>query len=346
MTPRFKSLLTCLFLGATAAAGPGLAQSPPGEPPAQSASNPRLGELMRLVTAGDEAALLQHLQATAGDPALPAAEREQLLLDFTARLRALQPGAVGRATLDFLSGYEPRVMVPHEDHPVSMVPQFNIRAAATGLEHAWRRQEAAYAGAVLLAQDPTMLVQAYWLHDDPPVRLGLIQALAGASPGQLELVSFMALNGLEHEPELAALAGEAALRNGDTRALEQILRTGRGSTITPILRQAGTRLSPFQLERLLDAAIEQARPEIAALTMAELAPALIGQPTFEQRLLGLLGNAELGAAAALTLAAHPSDNTVSQLAELQAGDTAPLTAARARLALELMQIDRPVGVQP
>ena len=283
----------------------------------------RLDDLMRLVTAGDETRLLQLLRATTVDAGLPPAIREQVLHEFTVELRELPPGSVGHPVMEFLSGHEPQVMVPHEDHPDSHVPLFNLRAASAGVQHTWRRREASYAGFVLLAQDPALLVR---------------ESVAAATPAQLETISFLALNGLEQEPALTELAGTAALRNEDTRALEQVLRTGSGSGLTRLVRDTGARLDPDRLARLLASTLEQAPPETAALAIAEWSSALAAHPDTENRLLSLLGDPQLGSAAALALANHAADSTTARLLAVLESGQSPLAASRARLALELLQL--------
>ncbi len=335
---RYSPLIVLLPLLGGSALGDDKASTSPAEN--------RLAALEQLVRAGDDGKLLDLLQATASDGQIPVVNREQILFTFTQSLRQLPPGSIGPLTLTYLSNYESQAVVPHEDYPGSNVPLFNIRAATAGVQHGWRRQEARYAGAVLLAQDPAMLVQAYWLHADPPVRRGLLDALDGASPGQLEMISFMALNALEQEPEMAALAGTAALLNGDTRALEQVARTGSGSTVTEVLRRAGKTLAPGQIDRLLNGAIQNSRPEVAAVAIAELSPALQGQAKAEARLLRLLGDPKLGSSAALALATSPSDDTVSQLVELAESGDQTLSTSRARLALSLMRDRQASGVVP
>lgn len=313
----------------------------------QAALEATLDAVMQAVTAGDEQALLLRLREAAVDPQLSALERDQLLMGMISDLRGMPPGSIGPDTFTYLTDYPPQATMPHEESPLVPVPVHNIRAAASGLRNAWQRVESAYAGALLLTMDPAALVQAYGLHDEWPVRQGLLMALDSASHGQLEMISFLALQHIGHTPELAHLAGEAALRLGDARALEQLLRTGRGSTITSILRQAPGRLEPDQIGRLLDTAIAEAPPDIAAVAIAELSPALLGQADHADRLFSLLDHEKLGATAALTLASNPSDATIVRLGEItrKAGHSS-LSANRARLALELMRMGTDGGIQP
>lgn len=347
---RLLACLPALLITAPIAAqllpGSGGAQGSVSQGGAEVRAEHRLDELRRATLNDDQARLLALLRSTAEDAALPPARREQVLFDYVQQLRGLPPGAAGEQVMAFLGSYAPRVLIPHEDHPGASVPRFNIRAAAAGVEHAWRRQEASYAGAVLLARDPARLVQAYRLHADPAIRLGLLDALDNASAGALEAVAFMALDNIELEPELADLAGTAALHTGDARALEQLLRTGSGAAIPRILRAARDTFDDGQLARLLEVAIGEAGAETAALAIAKLTPALARHSGTRARLIGLLGDPALGSAAALALAADPSAGTLGELTEVLSADPASLAGRRARLALEVMQAGLPEQGDP
>lgn len=332
-----------MIVGLTLAAAGLLARAqaaaPANGPPTGVAPWTRVAErtesLLRVSLAGDDAAVLDLLRRTLDEPGWSRLEREEALYDFAVGLGNLPAGTPGPETLQFLFEYEPQEWVPHDDHPDALVPVFNVRAAVTGAEHRWRRREAAMAGAVLLTREPGELVQAYLLHDDPAVRAGLCDALDPAGPGTLEAVTFIALGQLGNFPELTGLAGAAALRAGDGRALEELLRKGDGAALTAVIRDSVTYLSASQLERLFDATLADAPPATAAMVIAELGPALRDTANFEPRLLALLGEAELGSAAALALAERPSPAALKTLAELAEQTENPLTAARARLALEL-----------
>jgi hypothetical protein len=338
--PRFP--LFCLL--AALLAVPVMAETAPESGAATrqaEAAAQRLDALRGATSAGDRGRLLELLNSTAADEALPLELREKVLFEYAQHLRSQPPGAVDANVMAFLGAYASRVLVPHEDHPGASVPRFNIRAAAAGVEHAWRRQEASYAGAVLLGRDPALLVQAFRLHADPPVRRGLLDAVDNASAGALEAIAFIALDHMGEEPQLAELVGTAALRTGDTRALEQLLRTGDGTAIPGILRSARETLDESQLATLLEVAIAEASPGITALAIAELAPAVAQRADTRAQLLHLLGDPGLGAAAALALAATPTPGTRAQLNGMLLGQSGSLAAARARLALEIMDAGLP-----
>ena len=339
--PRFP--LFCLL--ALLCAAPVIAQTARegGAATGQSvAAAQRLDALRGATSAGDQGRLLALLGSTAADETLPLELREKVLFDYVQHLRSQPPRAADSRVMAFLGSYAPRILVPHEDHPGASVPRFNIRAAAAGVEHSWRRQEASYAGAVLLGRDPALLVQAFRLHADPPVRRGLLDALDSASAGALEAIAFIALDHIEHEPQLAELVGKATSRTGDTRALEQLLRTSDGTAIPGILRTARETLDEGQLATLLEVAITEASPGIAALAIAELTPAVTQRADTRAQLLQLLGDPERGSAAALALAATPAPGTQAELnGMLDAAEPGSLAAARARLALEIIATGLP-----
>ena len=150
----------------------------------QAALEATLDAVMQAVTAGDEQALLLRLREAAVDPQLSALERDQLLMGMISDLRGMPPGSIGPDTFTYLTDYPPQATMPHEESPLVPVPVHNIRAAASGLRNAWQRVESAYAGALLLTMDSAALVQAYGLHDEWPVRQGLLMALDSASHGR------------------------------------------------------------------------------------------------------------------------------------------------------------------
>lgn len=337
--PFLRSLLLTSLLGLAVVALPWAGNSASADD--VLSADVQVSEWLRLATAQDDQRLLRQLQAFSDDGERSLEQREATLFGFVNALRGLPPRSVGNEVMAFLGSYTPRFVMPHEDHATGEVPVYNIRSAVAGLEHAWQRQEAAYAGSLLLLQDPARLVQAFLLHRELPVRLGLLDALGNAGAGQLETVGFMALSGLEAEPDLALLAGEAALLTGDTRAFEQLLRNGSGATMTQVLRRSRGVFGEAQLARVLTAAIHEARPAIAAIAIAELTPALLGNTEVEDRLLGLLADRELGSAAALALAGAPGDRVQRELQHRADKGATAIEAGRAQMALDLIS-NRPV----
>jgi hypothetical protein len=301
--------------------------------------------LEQLALAGDGPGLLSLLQATARRDDWPVPARESVLHAFTNGLRSLPPQTVADEVMAFLAGYRSRVLVPHDDHPNNNVALFNIRAAAYGVQNAWMRQEAALLGGRLLASDPGMLVAAYRALEHLPARQGFQDALLTATPGQLETVSFLALYDMPAAPDLAALAGRAALLNGDARALEQLVRNANGPALAGILREARERLAAVQLARILQIAVAEGSVPSASLAIAELAPALLDRADVADLVLALLGDPELGSTAALALARNPSTSLLARLDALAQAEEETLSAQRARLALEINRSQFPGGLR-
>ena len=79
---------------------------------------------------------------TRSDWSLPA--REAVIYQFTQSLAELPRDAVAVEVMQHLRDYQPRALVPHEDHEDALVPLFNIRAAAAGIENGWQRKESMF----------------------------------------------------------------------------------------------------------------------------------------------------------------------------------------------------------
>jgi hypothetical protein len=294
--------------------------------------------LMQRVRAGDNPGALAYLKTLDADPALPAPARERLLFEFVHGLRDATPGAVGPAVLNYLRHYPSTVLVPDLDHPRMQVPLFSVRTATAGLENDWLRQESILRGRVLLDRGAGALVAAYLGARELPEQRGLLDALETSSPMQRTRVAELALEQLDARPELAELVGTAALLNEDGALLSRLLTGTTGQTgVHRLLRDSAMRFAPATNAYLLETALDQGTPETAALAIAELGPALSHDPRSVDRLFTELGVAETGAAAALALAANPDPEVLTRLEGLAAGPADSLIAARARLALHMIE---------
>lgn len=294
-------------------------------------------ELRQLLRSGDSEASLALLQALDRDPELPAPVRERLLLDYVNDLRQEPPRAVSDTVMQFLASYPSTVLVAHEDHPRVLVPMFNISTATAGVDNTWTRQESALRGARLLAADAAGLVEAFAASSRLPEQRGLLDALAGAEPDQRRAVAAMAMQQLELRPELAELAGEAALLNGDSDLVGRLLAAAPGETLNRLLSRSADTFDSVRNARLLNTALDSGSPEIAALAIAQLAPVLIGHAPSVDRLFDLLGHPHTGSAAALALAGSPDPDILTRLEAIARAQAGSLAAARALLALELME---------
>lgn len=298
-------------------------------------TGPLRQQLLDWTVSGSTADVLILLEETAQRVDWPAPAVDAAIHDFAQQLRLLPRSSVPPEIMTWLSVYEPRAWVAHEDHPLSAVPLFNVRGVAAGVENDWRRQDALLEGLALVASNPRSLVDAWLIETHPASRLGYLQALAQARPEQLREVGKHARRRLEGHPELTALAGQAALRDEDVPALGEVFALGSGPDLTVLMRQAARQLPAASSAALLDATLREGAEGAAALAIAELAPASSGFASTQDLLIAQLDDRRLGPTAALALARLASPDSVTVLQRL-ASDAGSRTIARnARLALAL-----------
>lgn len=293
--------------------------------------------LMQGARSRDDRATLAQIESVVRDPDLPAPARERLLYEFVTELRREAPRAIGSEAMGYLKQYPSTVLVQDIDHPRMQVPLFNIRSAAAGLDNLWTRQESAGRGARLLQTDARALVEAFAATNSVPVQKGLLDSLAGAEPVLRQSVAEAALVQIGSKPGMAELVGEAALLNEDGDLLERLLRSGPTPGIHRLLREGATAFDADRNARLLSAALDSGSGEVAALAIAELAPAVAGHGPSVDRLFTELGQAETGSAAALALAGNPDPAVLTRLEAIVRDQGGTLTASRAQLALQMIE---------
>ena len=298
------------------------------------AAPPLREELSAYLRAGEDAAALALIRELPGHAGLSAPARESLVLGFVHSLRVEAPGSVDQVLIDYLLDYPESVMVEHHDHPEHLEPLYGIRSAMAGVTHHWTRHQAALEGGTLLREKPERLASAFMAASDPARRRGLIDAVDTASARQLSAVIASAMEQLDHAADLAHLAGHAAVAARDAASVAQLVTVATGPAINETLRLAAARFDASQQAQVLSAALSSGRAENAALAIAHLAPGSLLD--IRPALVTQLADPELGSAAALALARHPSAElrgTLSTIAEREVG----LASHRARLALNLMQ---------
>jgi hypothetical protein len=292
-----------------------------------------LYQLGDISTLADGATTLRKLRAleTRSDWPLPA--REAALYQFTRSLAGLPRDAVAASVMEHLNNYQAQTLVPHEDHRGALVPLFNVRGAAAGVENNWQRAEFAIEASTLIATDPAALVQAYAKSVNRNQQSAYLDTLKHAEMDNVLAVQCLAIDALADAPSLTPLLGASAVITGDSFALEQLLLNGRGAGLSATFTRFESRLPTPGLSRLLGFAIEHAPAENAALAMAAWWPRLKHDPASRDLLMSTLADPKLGSSAALALAREPDIQTIKALQDTAAGDTG--AARRAQMALDL-----------
>jgi len=293
-------------------------------------SRPTVNQLYAFTVSGSTPEALNLLQLTRnrGDWPLPA--RDLALQRYAEQLRDLPASAVATELLDWLEAHEPLTWVPHEDHAGGLVPLFNLRATIAGVQNAWQRQEAMLEGLALLNSSARALADAWLIETRTASRAGYLQALEQAGDAQLRQLGRHAARRASRQPELAPLAGYAALLGGQFETLAEVLTLEPSADTARLLRAAGQRLEPADAARLLARLVKTAPAPTASLAIAALHPRAPAETS--KQLLQLLGDPVLGASAALALAHEPGSDLQARLRKLSKSAD-PVTAARARLAL-------------
>jgi len=301
--------------------------------------------LQQLLKTGDDSAALRLIREIEVQENWPAPARERVIYEYVSSLRQETPHVVGTELIDYLKGFQSSVFIPHEDHPASSVPMFNIKGAAAGVVNGWSRLEAAFQGAALISENPSGLGPAYIAEYSIPRKLGLLDALDTASPGQRKIIARISLKGMEENPELIAVAARAALINSDLDMLIALAEKGHGMEMHRLFRNSADLFDTAQRQQLLQAALRNPWSETAALAIAQLAPGLAGHEPTEDLLIQILSDPELGSTAALALAIHPGPVLITRLQTLADSDDAGLAATRARLALQMHVSGLNMGTQ-
>ena len=303
-----------------------------------------VSEMTNISSLADGDATLERLRhmETRSDWPLPA--REAALFKFTRSLTEVPRSAVAVEVMQHLQTYEARTLVPNEHHGDTLVPLFNIRGAAAGVENSWQRTEFAAEAASLIESNPEALVSAYAVSRNNNQQFGYLDALGQASMAEVVAVQNAALEQFEHSPELTRVVGETAAITADTYAAQQLLINGRGAGLASALRQLDEQLPPSETAALLTYAIQNASTHNASLAIAAWWPRLRHEAAIRDLLVDKLADPKLGGAAALALAQSPDIQTIKILQDTAGDDS--IAARRAQMALDINR-KRLVGeVQP
>jgi hypothetical protein len=302
-----------------------------------------LKPLFAAARAGRDQALLRQLRGLAANETWPIPARERVLHAFALGLGDLQPGSIGPGAIEYLLSYQPRTLVPHDDHAHAAVPLFNVRAAMSGSINEWDRQVGAEESLDLLRRNNVAWVGVFRAAG-PARQGGLLAGLESASDAQLRALASQVLHDLPGAPELTLVVARSALLLSDLELFQRIVVTGRGAGVAQALRAAAAALDEPERAAVLRHATAKAPAANASLAVAELAPGLLQQPETVTLLLDLLGDRQLGPAAALALSASTAPLIHERLAQLAAAG-AGLPSKRAAIALATARQNAPGGEQ-
>jgi hypothetical protein len=288
-----------------------------------------VGNLASLADAETTLVKLKNIE-TRSDWPLPA--REAAIHQFTRSLAELPRDAVAVEIMQHLHNYQAQTLVPHEDHGDALIPLFNIRGAAAGVENSWQRAEFGAEAEALLETDPRSLVSVYAQSTNHNQASAYRDALRQADLNDVVVVQETVLESIEEKSKLTSLLGVTTLRTANTIAVQMLLKNGRGAAVSPALVQLGERLQRPDIASLLEFAIEQAPASNATLAIAAWWPRLKHEAVSRDLLVGLLADPELGSSAALALSKQPDIQTIKHLQEIAEGDSD--AAQRAQMALD------------
>lgn len=249
----------------------------------------------------DAGAYIAAFDAVARDPALDAAGRDAVLLNYVNALRDQPPGTLPQPALKWLIDHEPAAVRHHEEGRSATTALFNVSAAARGLRNQWIRQEA---GALLVAGDIATAVARYTDATDANVQAGIHAAIPRLPPEELERLQ----SHIENRPELGDdyLSGLIHLYQGKIRNLsEWLIRTDAGNA-SRMLSNLGGRLSPDEALSVLEAAAGHEDAGVRAHALATGSRLAASDPEYRDAwldlLTGRLADPRDGTAAALQLA--------------------------------------------
>ena len=290
-------------------------------------------EIGNVSSLADGEATLRQLKQLETRNDWPQPAREAALYEFTRSLAGLPREAVAIEVIQHLQNYQAQTLVPHEDHSNTLVPLFNIRGTAVGIENGWRRTEFAAEGIALLETNPSRLVSGYMESADHNRRSGYLDALPLADIVDVTAVQSAALEQFDQNPGLTRLIGMTAVITGDNFAAQQLLINGRGAGLSTALRQLDESLQASETAVLLIYAIHNAPAHNASLAIATWWPRLRHEADIRDLLVDKLADPALGAAAALALAQSPDIQTIKALQDTASGNST--AARRAQMALDI-----------
>lgn len=265
------------------------------------------------------------------DTAMPAAQRDAVLHRYVEQLRDFAPATVPQPVLDWLAQAPPLAITGHPEGTHHGVALFNVARAARGLtnEWSWRRGHDDVTGIAPLSPDTLAELLGRLPANSPQFR-GARYAIGRLPVHDLEALASHCAATLDGCGRARA---DIELARGNVAWLETWVTSASRTNAVPLLRRAGRFLAPSDAGALMKAAVAHPDKAVAAWAMSELTSSMPKDETLRRewgsRLVSLLGDTELGAAAALQLARMDTTDW------LEAATKQPL-GEDARMRLELL----------
>jgi hypothetical protein len=283
-------------------------------------------------------ALVQAFETLAARSDLSWPMREAALMQFLDALASMRREQVPQDALVYLTRWQSKTRVPHEEMATLGAPLYDIAARAQGLQNLWRREAAMEAATAALKRGPVEFLADWAQQSDAAMRAGFMDALdASDQPTQSAVLA--ATDGTLHaHPDYAEVAARAVLALRDPDAILKLIVQGAGADTQALLRACAELLDGDALYVLLLSLRHDAADADVSLAIGLWSSKLAGNAQAEALLLDLLSDPTLGSSAALALAQGSSSSTKAQLQALAAAPDTSARAARARLALQLDQV--------
>lgn len=282
------------------------------------------------------------LQQRAADPQRSPLERDALVHAYAMALRQLSPAQVDPGSMVWLTQYSTQSWRHHEESASYLVPSFDVAAAIAGTRNEWAYQDGMAAAHTRPALEAKMKLNAY-LNGSPAYRHGFEHQMRQLDSTQRQSWRQLVAGYPALAPSL--LAGELLLDDAQVDPIASWLMQAGAADGLALLRQARQRFDRevvsaffFELCRTLLARGADATQCLSQAPMPLTAADPLIQ-SWQELLLPLLGERELGAGAAQILARMLANGQLSaeQFTQWQQSHDDGLTQQRLQLIAHLSQ---------
>lgn len=282
------------------------------------------------------------LQQRAADPQRLPLERDALVHAYAMALRQLSPAQVDPDSMDWLTEYSPQSWRHHEESASYLVPSFDVAAAIAGTRNEWAYQDGMAAAHIRATSEAETKLNAY-LHGSAAYRHGFEHQMRQLNSAQRQAWQQLIEGSAALAPSL--LAGELLLDDAQVEPIARWMMQATAPDSLALLRQARQRFdseagSAFFFD-LCQTLLARGADAAQCLSQAPM-PLTATDPliqSWQELLLPLLGERELGAGAAQILARMLANGQFSaeQFTQWQQSHDDGLTQQRLQLIAHLSQ---------